>query len=403
MSQRPMMFRARRILRGAIGAAALLVSAASLAVAQSNLSTQGFGYPPGELSSRAIATGGAVAEIDPWSPVNPSSIAVFATKVLFFQIEPEYRTVTTPKGTDRTTTARYPVVFGAMPVGDRWVMSLGASTLLDRTSSTTFKSLQQFGADTQTVTTKYDLNGAINDVRLAAATTALSWLRLGVGAHAFTGRNLVTVAQAFRDTTSFAGFQLQRNLGFSGGAVSLGGQINAKYVVAAASVRHGGTMRMSADDTLLATAKVPDHYGFSLAYVGIKNSAIAIRASHENWSAMNGFASAEQAPLCGGGNCSVPPTFHGRDAWDVSVGADMEGPRIGDYGVQLRAGYRNRTLPFDVGTHEVTERSITGGIGTLFAAGHVGVDLGVARATRDASTTASERAWMLSIGLTVRP
>lgn len=403
MSKRPMGFSARHLRRAAIGAAALLVNVASVAGAQSNLSTQGFGYAPGELSSRALATGGAVGEIDPWSPINPSSIAVFTTKVLFFQIEPEYRAVTTPSGIDRTTTARYPVVFGAMPVGDRWVMSLGASTLLDRTSSTTFKRVEQFGADTQTVTTKYDLNGAINDVRLAAATTAFSWLRIGVGAHAFTGSNLVTVGQSFRDSVGFAGFQLQRSLGFSGGAVSLGGQINAQHVVAAASVRRGGTMRMSASDTLLAMANVPDHYGFSLAYVGIKNSAIAFRASHENWSAMNGFASAEQAPPCSGATCSAPQTFHGRDAWDMSIGADMEGPRFGDYGVQLRAGYRNRTLPFDVSAHEVTERSITGGAGTLLAAGHVGIDLGIARATREASTPASERAWTVSIGLTVRP
>lgn len=403
MSKRPMIFSARHFRRGGVGAAALLMSVASIAAAQSNLSTQGFGYAPGQLSSRALATGGAVGEIDPWSPINPSSIAVFSTKVLFFQIEPEYRTVTTPSGTDRTTTARYPVIFGAMPVGDRWVMSLGASTLLDRTSSTTFRRVQPFGADTQTVTTKYDLNGAINDVRLAAATTAFSWLRIGIGAHAFTGRNLVTVGQSFRDSVGFAGFQLQRNLGFSGGALSLGGQINAEHFVAAASVRHGGTMRMSASDTLLATATVPDHYGFSLAYVGIKNSAIAFRASHENWSAMNGFASAEQASSCPSGTCGALSSFHGRDAWDMSVGADMEGPRFGDYGVQLRAGYRNRTLPFDVGSHEVTERSITGGVGTLLGAGHIGVDLGIARATRDASTTASERAWTVSIGLTVRP
>lgn len=410
VNQRPMKsggrFSRRKYGRLVLGVAALLAALASLAGAQANLSTQGFGYPPGELSSRAVSTGGAVAEMDPWSPVNPASIAVFTSKVLFFQIEPEYRTVAVPGGnSDRTTTARYPVIFGAMPVGDRWVMSLGASTLLDRTSSTTFAGVQQFGADTQTVTTVYRLDGAINDVRLAAATTLATWLRVGVGAHALTGRNLVTVGQRFRDTASFANFSLQRNLSFSGEAASIGGQVNGFGFVAAASLRHGGTLHMSSEDTILADAKVPDHYGFSLAYVGIANSAIAVRAAHENWSAMNGLAAAEQRSVTcpPGASCAAPPSMHGRDAWDTSVGADLQGPKFGEYAIQLRAGYRNRTLPFDVAAHSVTEHSVSGGLGTLLAAGHMGVDVGIVRATRDASTSASEHAWTLSIGLTVRP
>lgn len=401
MSDRPASASARRMLRGAAAAATILAAAAPLAGAQANLSTQGFGYAPGQFSTRALATGGAVAEMDPWSPVNPASIAVFRTKLLFFQAEPEFRTVQAQGGgVDRTTTARYPVILGAMPVGDRWVMSLSASTLLDRTSSTTFSEVQQFGADTQTVTTTYKLDGAINDLRLAAARTMSSWLRLGVAAHAITGRNLVSVGQAFRDTVSFAPFTLQRNLSFSGGGVSIGGQATGLGFVAAASLHHGGTMRMSAEDTTLGEAHVPDRFGASLAYVGIANSAIAVSASHENWSSMNGLGSSI------GGGCPAtgcPTTVHGRDAWDTSVGADIQGPRFGDYAIQLRAGFRNRTLPFDVASREVKERSISGGLGTTLAAGHVGLDLGIVRATRDANIAVSEHAWIVSLGLTVRP
>src|SRR5690242_18553488 len=40
------------------------------AVAQANLSSQGFGYPTGQFSTRTYGTGGALAELDPLSPVN---------------------------------------------------------------------------------------------------------------------------------------------------------------------------------------------------------------------------------------------------------------------------------------------------------------------------------------------
>src|SRR4051812_9603304 len=102
-------------------AAGLLVAGATRAAAQANLSTQGWGFPTGQFSSRTYGTGGAIAELDPLSPVNPASIALFPSRVLSFQIEPEFRTVTSPGGTDRTRTARYPNVFGAVPIGGSWV------------------------------------------------------------------------------------------------------------------------------------------------------------------------------------------------------------------------------------------------------------------------------------------
>ncbi|HEX3866605.1 MAG TPA: hypothetical protein VHV78_07610, partial [Gemmatimonadaceae bacterium] len=121
----------------------VLAGLSRVARAQSNLSTQGFGFPTGQFSSRAQGTGGALGEMDPLTPVNPATISLLGTRVLFFQIEPEYRTVTTASGSEHTTTSRYPVVFGAIPVTDRMMVSFGSSTLLDRTSSTSFQTTQQ--------------------------------------------------------------------------------------------------------------------------------------------------------------------------------------------------------------------------------------------------------------------
>ena len=194
---------------------------------------------------------------------------------MFFQIEPEYRTVTNGTAIDRTTTARYPNVFGAIG-SQRWVFGIGASTLLDRTSTTRAVTRETVGGDPIDVTTTFAIDGAVNDLRLDGF-AATSWLRLGVGLHALTGRNLVTVAESFSDTVSFVGFSQQRDLSYSGGAVSFGAHLVSKSVVGAASMRFGGTMHLTAIDTVIGTANVPSRMSASLAYVGIANSTIAVR------------------------------------------------------------------------------------------------------------------------------
>jgi hypothetical protein len=380
----------RSIVRRGVLPAALTAAVAALLPAQSNLSGQGYGFPTGQMSSRAQGAGGAIAEMDPLSAVNPSTIAVLGTRILFFQIEPEYRSVTTAAGTERTTTARYPNIFGAMPVGHGVVMSLGASTLLDRTSTTSFNTTQHLNAiDSVPMSTTYRIDGAMDDVRLAGAWAPANWLRIGLGMHAITGHNLVTLTQSFTDSVQFAPFTQSRVLGFNGSALSAGFQLLSSSVVASGSMRYGGALHVSAEDTVLTSARVPNRFGASLAYVGIANSAISVRTSREDWSSLGTLGSSALTAV---------------DAWDTSVGADIAGPKFGDKLVYLRAGYRDRTLPFQAAGQTVTEKSVSGGLGTSFAHEHVLADIALIHANRTANAiAASEHAWTVSIGLSVRP
>jgi hypothetical protein len=71
----------------------------------------------------------------------------------------------------------------------------------------------------------------------------------------------------------------------------------------------------------------------------------------------------------------------------------------------LRLGGRWRTLPFEALGNKVRERSLSGGIGTALASGRVLTDVTVVRAQRDAGSGlgVNEKAWTLSLGLSVRP
>jgi hypothetical protein len=385
---------ARTLRRGMVGAVLIaavpVVGGAGSLLAQSNLSTQGFGYPTGQFSSRAQGTGGAIAELDPLSPINPATISFLGTRTLFFQLEPEFRSVKTSAGSENTSTARYPIVFGAIPLGSSIMLSLGSSTFLDRTSSTTFLTEQRIGpTDSVAMTTKFHVDGAMNDVRFAAAWTPASWLRVGLGAHAITGHNLIDVTQSFpNDSTRFAAFSQSRVLSFDGGAVSGGLEIVSKAVLASVSARHGGSLHLRAEDTTLSHANVPDRFGASVAFIGIPNSMLSIRTSHDNWSALGGLGEAG---------------LKGVDSWDTSIGAELAGPKFQNRLIYLRGGFRTRTLPFQAEGSDVKENSISGGLGTTLANGRVLADFAAIHANRSSDIGASERAWTLSIGISVRP
>ena len=378
---------------------ALAVLIAAPLHAQGSLSVQGLGYPPGQLSARAKAAGGALGEVDPHSPLNPATILGFGGSTLYLQAEPEYRRVRAGSVQASTTTARFPLIAGAFNLGSRWAIGLAASTLSDRTWSTTLDAVEQIGSDTARARSTYQSEGAINDLRLGAAFGATPWLRVGVGAHALTGRNQIFVGRNFTDAR-YADFADTSTISYAGHALSAGAEaLIARLASVAVSYRRGGQLRASssAGDTTIGRGNAPDRLGVAAAYRGIANSVIAISAAREGWSTVQGLGGSRLRP---------------RDTWDFGLGGDVVGPRFGQRVVMLRAGVRRRDLPFAVvdqagGSAEVQETSFSGGFGTLFGNGRAALDLGVIRASRDivrgVTLDASERAWIISVGLTVRP
>ena len=388
----------RNRLRHAVGrssAASAVVSVCALlsagaARAQSSLSGQGLGYPLGQLSARAEGTSGAIGEIDPLSQVNPAALSFIGATTLFFQVEPEFRRVTYGSGSDGTTTARYPLFAAVIPLGSTWAFGLSSATLLDRTWTTSTQGNVIIAGETVGSTFISGSDGSINDLRLAAAYTPRSWIQLGLGGHLISGSDRVFVGRTF-DNTSFASFADTSTLGFDGGAVSAGVTLVAqRLAIAAASFRKGGTLNATRSDTALGSGRVPDRFGLSLAYIGIAGTQIGARTSFEKWTALNGLRRGSAEAV---------------DAWDTSVGADIAGPRFGSQPLMLRLGGRWRTLPFEALGNKVRERSLSGGIGTALASGRVFTDVTVVRAQRDAGSGlgVNEKAWTLSLGLSVRP
>ena len=276
-----------------------------------------------------------------------------------------------------------------MPVKGSLVMSLSASTLLDRTSTTAFNSTQLLGGgDSVPMTTTYHIDGGMDDVRLAGAWTPTvaprrSWrARASPATTSWISRRRSPTRCGSRRSRS------QRILGFSGSAASAGFQLFNNQFVAVGIGRvgwqpphvvagHAADVGASAE-SLRRVARLHRHHE-----LGDLDPHLA-----RDWSSLGGLGT---------------PGLIGVNAWDTSIGADMRARSWRSQYLFLRGGFRTRTLAVPGRESDVTENSFSGGLGTAFANGRVLTDLAVIRASRSADIAATEHAWTLSFGISVRP
>lgn len=375
-------------------AAVILALGARAVGAQGNISTQGFGYPPGQLSTMSMSLGGGNAELDPSSAINPATVALWGAGVLFMQYEPELRTVKTASASSRTTTARFPMVGISLPLGRRLTAQASASTFLDRTWTSSSVTARDIGGTVVDVNEVFSSSGGITDFRLAFAYSASPRIQIGIAGHAFSGENRVTIEQRFPDTVTFTGAVQRYDISY--GAVGASAGMVWRPVAAlglGASVRSGGDMEAQSGDTVISSGKLPMRYGFSASYSGISGVALSARASFDEWSAIE--------PMRRAGS-----SMRAYDSWDYGVGADVSGPTIGRRTIALRLGARQRGLPFGAGAEQspVTETAFSGGVGVPLGVGRSQFDLGVARASRKTDAGgATETAYIFSFGVRVRP
>jgi len=373
---------------------AALVVAASFAArparAQGTLGGLGFGYPVGSTSIRAGATGGAFGEFDPLSPLNPASLGGLTRPVLSAQTEPEFRTTRVGGVNEKSTAQRVPLVLLALPVRGGVALGLSASTLLDRSYSTTTEGEVIFDGAPIGTLDQFDVRGSIGDLRAAAGWRINDRFSVGVAGHLVTGENQVARVRSFVDTLRFGSVSDSSRVVYFGTGLSVGGEWRVRSGLATMlSYRRGGGIETRVRDTVRSRADMPNRVGVGLRYDGIPGSVFAVGVEQLSWSRIRGLGSDQVQP---------------RDATNWHAGAETAGPRWRGLPLLVRAGYSRNQLPFGTDDKVVNETRLSAGLGIPIAREQASIDLSVQRANRTlVGGSAKESAWLLGAGIQIRP
>jgi hypothetical protein len=380
--------RTRLSFAGALAVITAIPAVSNSAGAQGTLSTQGFGYPPGQISAGAAALGGGPAETDAASALNPAAMAAWGRPGVYFEYAPEFRSVSANGQSDNTTTSRFPLAAGAMMLGTRVTLGVSLSTLLDRTWETTRTGYKQLVLDSVPFTEDFRSAGAINDVKAGISVGVLRTLWLGVAADVFSGDNDLTITRSSSDTT-VAVYNQTARMSYSGIGASAGIMWQPDQVLAIGiSGRLGGRLTSYRNDTVLTRATAPDRAGAGIAFTGLPGVILAFRADWDGWKSMNGLGSAGLGVV---------------NTWDYGGGAEFRGPSALGAPLALRIGYRRRGLPFLVDSAKIMESAYSGGVGVLLAQGRSRIDLTLVRSVRNGLPGVTEHAWTMEFGVMVRP
>lgn len=377
-------------VRHGVSAAVMVLVWAPLLNAQGTLSGLGFGYPVGGVSTRAAATGGAFGEFDLLSPVNPASLGSTTRTVVTVQTEPEYRRLRAGTANDKSTAQRIPLLMLAFPVHNSVGVALSATTFLDRSYSTTTTGDIIIDGVPISTTDQSDVRGSIADVRAATGWRINERFSVGFGAHMFTGDNLVARSRTFADSTQFGNVLDSSRVVYFGSAFSVGGEWRVRRGLATMlSYRKGGGLDSRVRDTVRTQANVPNRLGVGIRFDGIPGSIFAFSVDRQEWSRMRSL-----------GSIAVQP----RDATSWHAGAEVAGPRLRGSPVLVRTGYARNALPFGVGSNVVNESRLSAGVGIPVAREQASVDFSIQRANRTlVGGGAKESAWLLGVGLQIRP
>jgi hypothetical protein len=368
-------------------AVAVLALSASGLAAQGSISNQGFGYPMGGLSGASAAMSGASAELDANSQVNPAAVTRSNRMSLAVRFEPERKSATIGGERVGSSLVRFPSIQASGSIGN-FVGTLGVSTMLDRTWRNSTSDSLLVGGEWVPSTLQVGSEGAMSDARFAVGYIVSPRLQVGAAFHAIVGENRTLFSRRFDDTSGVQNIGQQNSFGFGGRAVSVGMVSEPlKNLIVAASARFGQELVLELQGDELASANVPNRFGVGVTYFGIAGVSVNARVDRTNWTDLEGL-----------GSDSVD-VF---DATEIALGVEALGPRIFGASSAFRAGVRDRTLPFGVQGNAVKERGFSFGIALPLARGRSQIDLGAQRMQRT-TPGYKENAWLISLGLGIRP
>jgi hypothetical protein len=371
-------------------AIATLVRGAS--AQSSQFGARGLGFPLRPLSVRATATGGAFGLFDEGSAFNPASIGLLTRLTTSFQTVQNWRHSESPAGTGNARDNRYPGIFIGGPIGGtRLVLSLSASGYTDRNFQLASQDTLILRDQPVAVLDTLSSQGGISDLRLAVAWRQSRSVQWGVGLHMLTGSNRITSHRVFSDTT-FSGVKEGNTISYLGFGVSAGVTARwGKVITVAGLLRADDRMHVQRDTTDIGTTHLPITASGGVKLQLGERLQVAGGATFRNWSV------ADPDLVKQGGIGSTNTT-------EFAAGLEFATNKRRPFQRPIRLGVFHARLPFQLKRGEdADETGISLGTSLRFVADRAALDLALDRIWRKGAPGFTERAILLTAGVSIRP
>jgi hypothetical protein len=370
----------------------LLAGTPAAGAAQSSqFGVRGLGLPGRSLSVHALATGGSFGLFDPESSLNPAALAAFPALTAVFSGMEDFRHVENPAGSASVRESRFP----QMAVGGqirRYPMALGLGfsnyTSRDFTLATANTVLLRgiLVPVNDTITSR----GGLSDLSIGGAYRIQDHWAVGGSFHILTGTDRVSARRTFADTLYQETSQTSE-ISFAGVGVELGmvRSFGSRFAVAAIA-RSDGRAKVDRDSVSVSRIDLPYTFGLGLRWQARPKLTLAGQGLFRTWSGAN-------SDLLEQGGTGADNTF------ELAFGGEFTPDVRRPSRRPLRFGVRYGSLPFPlVPGDQAHEFGVSIGSGLRFAQERAGIDLGLEHVWRSAGPY-SERAFLVSVGVTVRP
>ena len=371
-----------------------IVGAAPAAHAQGSIfGVRSLGIPGRGASAYAWALGGSTALFDYESRDNPASIASTRTLSVGFQLIPERRTVETPAGSDKIKTTQFPLFSVAGPLrGSRLGLGLSFSNYASRDFQIVATHSEIIRGVPVDVTDTLTSRGGLNDIALAASYGLSPSLDVGVAVHVITGVNRLNQTRVFSDTSYLAANQ-SAELSYAGYGLGIGAVFRVAPTLRLATVlRSDSKVDVNRDSSRSGSVDLPYTVGAALQFSASRGLNLTGQMMYRSWSSANDGLVAQGGP---GAKSTI----------ELNAGAEWVADPKRPWRRPLRIGIRYAQLPFllEGVSDQPRETGISIGTGVRFAGQRGGLDVALERTWRSAGSNYKERAWLLVIGLSVRP
>lgn len=371
----------------ALGLAAVALGATGLEAQTSLYGVRGLGFPSRSVSVPGRALGGGTAAFDFASPVNPAAAADIDRVVALAMSSTDFRsyTIDTVTATGLHAT-RFPLAAvggraGSLPIG----YTVSFTSYTDRSYDIALVDSVALRGQQVQVTDHLRSEGGSSDLRFAAGWRVSPRFRVGAAFHVISGSAKLALERQFSDS-AYRSFVRNNEERLGGLGVSAGLLWTPRdYLTIGLAARSDTRAKLTVDSVASGSIDLPVSLVAGVQVVPLRGLRWSTTAIWRSWSSAQGSLVA-----------------HAFNTVELGSGVELGGPASGAGRIPLRLGVRYATLAFSPTGQQPHEVDFALGTGVVFAERRGIIDVALERAQRDGGG-ASERAWQLSLMMTVRP